>query len=506
MTSFTSGPSIVGDPEEDATLSVAFTADDATSVTYQWVVSDTATLPTADGGFGQTAFGLSPFGSPETAAVPLPPAFVSVEFAWEDGPGVTTPTWYPVPADYLLAWSFRSGRTATLDDSTGPGEATIVLDNSGRDFDPTDATGLGPTKLSPGRPVRLRLTYLGSTRTIWQGIVNELGFRQENYRHRTSEAVIGCYDLLGYAAQFDLDPTSVPPSLPLWDDATKNWSDSTRLWQSAFDAFAAGLTFDQASLLCQAAGVPQAFAGGRIQVPAVGNRVANLADRLRELEQTEQGRVFHDPDTGLLTGITYAELQTRTRSATVQWTLTDEDDGTLGPLRYSSPVLETLPIRNDVVVEVQDVLSTEARQVDAGSIASYGRYTTLLSLASSVAADAQTVADYYVARWSQPQTMVTSLSLDPAGSPALWPTVFDMRLYDRVQLVRRPHNLGSTSRDEYLIEGMQMSGGDGVNVFAVELFLSPIEPGGVTLPGVPPTSFLWSSGVANWSDPDVRWS
>lgn len=54
------------------------------------------------------------------------------------------------------------------------------------------------------------------------------------------------------------------------------------------------------------------------------------------------------------------------------------------------------------------------------------------------AAEAQDAAGYMVKQYSQPLTRVTSITLNPAGAPALWPVILQLELGMCIQINRRP--------------------------------------------------------------------
>lgn len=146
---------------------------------------------------------------------------VSVEFGFGSPPGAASPTWTDVSAFVdLQAAPLRisPGRT---NDSPGlaPRSCAFTLDNRDGRFDPRNTSGPYYGDLVPRVPVRVRVAYSGTTRTLFRGFVD--GGWPQNLIRRERYVEVSCLDFAGYAAQVDAPATA-------WDVAVETAVDNVR--------------------------------------------------------------------------------------------------------------------------------------------------------------------------------------------------------------------------------------------------------------------------------------
>lgn len=127
-----------------------------------------------------------------------------VQIAFDDGPYVASPTWTDVTS-YVRSMSINRGRSDDWGDLNG--NATVVLNNRTRLFDPFYTSGTYYGKLLPRRQIRIRAetTELGVTTThdVFRGFVD--GFNPEWTDAGTDSTVtLSCFDALQLLAQEQL--------------------------------------------------------------------------------------------------------------------------------------------------------------------------------------------------------------------------------------------------------------------------------------------------------------
>lgn len=92
----------------------------------------------------------------------------SVEIAFVSDPYGTL-TWTDVTSD-VESFTTTRGRNYELA-KTDPGTATIALDNSQGDYDPTNTASPYYPYVLPFRPVRIKASYAGLTYNVWRGFI-----------------------------------------------------------------------------------------------------------------------------------------------------------------------------------------------------------------------------------------------------------------------------------------------------------------------------------------------
>src|SRR6185503_6046467 len=93
-----------------------------------------------------------------------------VEFAPTSSPLATSPTWVDITS-YVQSLDIDRGFGDELDTVADAGTAVLLLDGSNRRFDPTYAAGPYFGNLKPGKQIRIRATWSGTTYDLFRGHV-----------------------------------------------------------------------------------------------------------------------------------------------------------------------------------------------------------------------------------------------------------------------------------------------------------------------------------------------
>ena len=78
---------------------------------------------------------------------------------------------------------------------------------------------------------------------------------------------------------------------------------------------------------------------------------------------------------------------------------------------------------------------------------------------------------FYEARYGEPKTRITKLTLNPAANPALWPVVLSLEISQRIRVIRRST---FTFSAEYYIEQINHKSVAATGEWTVELQCSPV--------------------------------
>lgn len=143
---------------------------------------------------------------------------LSVEFSPTTGP-FDTPVWVDITSRVLsLEWT--DGKQADLDEFA-PGEATVVLSNHDRLFDPEYAAGTYFGNLLPRVPFRIRATHSAVTYDLFYGFVED-GWGQDQAPPAWATCEVRLVDLLAVLAGYKL--RSVFSSEVLADTPEAYWT------------------------------------------------------------------------------------------------------------------------------------------------------------------------------------------------------------------------------------------------------------------------------------------
>ncbi len=128
-----------------------------------------------------------------------------VEFSPTTGP-FATPVWISLTAgphgNRVLSAEWTDGKQADFAEFP-PGQATIVLSNNDRLFDPDHTAGTYTGKLNPRVPFRIRSTHAGVTRDHFYGFVED-GWEQDYRPPEDSTCKVQLVDMLTVLAGYKL--------------------------------------------------------------------------------------------------------------------------------------------------------------------------------------------------------------------------------------------------------------------------------------------------------------
>ena len=125
----------------------------------------------------------------------------TVSIAFNDGPYVASPTWTDVTT-YVRQINIQRGRTDELS-TFESGNATVVLDNRSRIFDPFYTAGTYYGKLLPRRQIKIEATISSVTYSVFRGFVEGWPVSITDAGFDTT-VTVQCFDALGLLADEEL--------------------------------------------------------------------------------------------------------------------------------------------------------------------------------------------------------------------------------------------------------------------------------------------------------------
>lgn len=306
------------------------------------------------------------------------------------------------------------------------GTAMAVLSNRDARFSPSNLTGpyvvAGVTGIRPWRPLRFRATYAGITYDVYTGYVTDW-LEAWADGHADATVTLPCVD--EYARLAAVEGAEVP--------AIGGGESSGQRVHRLLDA--AGHTG------------PRNVDMGSITVQPTTLSTTTTTEL--ELTADSEGGAAYVTADGVVTFDRQNALLEETRSNTIQAVF---GDGTGSEL----------PCRDIQVAYVGDLLSNAAAfsrvgglpqtSLDNTSQALYGpRRKTRTDLICEADTQVQGLADWWVARYKDPELRVTQLKVKPRSNPArLFPQVLGLRVRDLVRVVARPIGGRTITRDCFI--------------------------------------------------------
>lgn len=194
-------------------------------------------------------------------------------------------------------------------------------------------------------------------------------------------------------------------------------------------------------------------------------------DAIQAVTISENGNFFFD-------GFGVATFQSRThRYLETSATWVFGENAASGEAPYADDI--NFDFDPTLVVNAVDVEQVDGVRISSFDLASQSDYGILSSQISTSTNNTGEVADY--ANWivythAQPFQRVSSVSINPAANPALWPVALGAKLGDRVTLKRRT-TANYVMQQDYFIERIERSR-DSTMSFVVTFQLSPTGAGG----------------------------
>jgi hypothetical protein len=159
----------------------------------------------------------------------------------------------------------------------------------------------------------------------------------------------------------------------------------------------------------------------------------SYAELCRQVNTAEQGR-FHQDGDGVLTFRSRLWGMTAT-AATVSQATFGDDTGEVPYVDIGVDPGSREDVINDVTVSLPN--GTSGNYIDAESVAVHGQRSASYSAPLASPSDAVALAKYIVGLRSWPQTRITNLTINPAGSAAAWTQVLTRQIGDRITVNRR---------------------------------------------------------------------
>jgi hypothetical protein len=309
------------------------------------------------------------------------------------------------------------------------GRAGVTLDNSDREFDPTNLAGPhvagGSTEIEPMRMFRLRATWNNVPYNLWRGFADEWALDYNMPAVATTE-------LTG------TDGTKVLSNFDSVAGATVGGGEST------------GARINR---ILDAAGWPVADRDidiGRTTVQST-DLSSNAWIEILLTSDTEIGEVYFDAANRLVFRNRHAIL-TEARSITPQGVFGEGAGG----LPYDAITIsnDDTQVRN--IIRISRVGGTLQVAEDSDSIARYQRKTWGRSdLLMETDAEAANYADYVLSLSRNAELRFDSIRIDPTADPDnLWPQVLGRELGDRITIIFCPPGGGDNIERDVFIRGI----------------------------------------------------
>lgn len=310
------------------------------------------------------------------------------------------------------------------------GRAGVTLDNSDREFDPTNLAGPhvagGSTEIEPMRMFRLRAVWAGVSYDLWRGFADEWAL--------------------------DYNMPSVATTTLTGTDGTKVVSN--------YDSVAGSLvgggedTGARINRILDNAGWPvtdRDIDTGRTTVQST-DLSSNAWTEILLTSDTEIGETYFDGSGRLVFRNRHAII-TEARSIVSQAVFGEGAGG----LPYDAIIIanDDTQVRN--IIRISRVGGTLQTAEDADSIARYQRKTWGRSdLIMETDAEASNYADYVLALSQNAELRFDSIRIDPTADPDnLWPQVLGRELGDRITIKFCPPGGGATIERDVFIRGIR---------------------------------------------------
>jgi len=184
-----------------------------------------------------------------------------------------------------------------------------------------------------------------------------------------------------------------------------------------------------------------------------GNSTA--LDVIQQIVASEGGQFFVNGSgkTVLLNGWDLYDTANHARNAVPQFTFSDL--GTVGTVGYTNSGfdLDDSFLVNTVIAKTSDGRTTYTK--NALSAYAFGPRTYEIQTRLRTVVQAQNLGLQRIARYAVPQPRLRSFEVLPQGNPTVeFPKMLNLELQDRVTVVARPLNTGTTHTQDYWIEGL----------------------------------------------------
>lgn len=232
--------------------------------------------------------------------------------------------------------------------------------------------------------------------------------------------------------------------------------------QSVVDALpclAGARSDEQIAWALERVGVPAAlfdFDAGAVLMGAADTAGREAIEFVRDVVATEQGDLYIDHrNGGMIRFRSRYGLHTDTRSTTSQATFSD-DPNAVGVIRYAADGLDIVPNGRDGVINQASVswAGGEVVRDDATSIAAYGPRSRRVETVATTAAQAESVAEWLLARYASPRSRVRGAVASPPTAQGRDDLVQDRELGDRVTFRFHPLGEGTAAEVDLWVDGI----------------------------------------------------
>jgi hypothetical protein len=260
-------------------------------------------------------------------------------------------------------------------------------------------------------------------------------------------------------------------------------------YEAGATAFDGESTGDRIDRVLDIAGVPAGMrdiaTGDTFMGPANygGSRVG---DYLSKVVESEQGYLWVDhADSGKIKFRGRYSRFTEARSTSSQATFSDQTSATL---RYERDGLDVEPNGMRSVINRVEVGWQGGTEIVASTTSPYGPEIRTIRTEASTPTAAKSAGNWLIARFQDPQTRVRGLEINPGAASALQTTALDLRVGDRVTVVRQPQSVGSATTNVLIVEGVKHRLTNGVRWEASYMFSDA------------DTSQVWIWGTSTWGE------
>lgn len=337
-------------------------------------------------------------------------------------------------AEYVRSGSIQRGvnRFDGVYARAEAGQASVVLDNRDRRFDPTNLSGpyvsAGETQITPMRAWWLQATWNSVTYNLWRGFADNW---QLDYPHTGNDATT---TLTG------TDGTKILANFDGLEQSSQGASERTdqrisRILDNAGYP-ATGRSLDEGLTTCQATTL-----------------AANAWTEALLTADTEIGELYFEGD-GTITFRDRHAILTDSRSSTSQATFGDAGGS---ELPYSGVEIANDDTQIFNTVHIARTGGTTQTAEDATSQAQYMKRTfTRTDLVHELDALSAQYASYVLNMQKDGELRFDSITIDPQRSPStLWAQALGRRLGDRITVKLTPPGGGSRISRDCFIRGIE---------------------------------------------------
>jgi hypothetical protein len=352
-----------------------------------------------------------------------PQIIVEVDFTKVPTTALANNTWVDISAD-VISFTTRRGRSDELA-RIEAGVATVVLDNSDRKYDPTNAAGPYYGNLIPMRKLRIRAVYASVTYAIFCGFVES--WPQSWPGGLDATAPIDVVDAFKYFALRKFNAN--------YSNEFTNWSIDTWLTNCPWPTADRGINPGQSQIQ------PGTF----VNTPAL-QHFQNVVD-------VESGLFY-------MNGGGYAIFEGRhyrltTSTSQVSQATFDDAPGATLPWYAITSKYDDSNIWNEA--RITRTGGSEFVSNNATSRVLYFRRTMAKTLPVVSDAEAQNLADWIVLQYADPFFRITTVTIDCGSTDALWAMTLACTISNRITVVARPPGGGAAITQECYIEGIGMT-------------------------------------------------